>query len=79
MEYKYTYNRIKDLHLEQELPQKLMKEFSENLGIYDLEKEYLHMLILLEDATQFMKSKGADYVNDFNNDSGATNPPPPQI
>ena len=54
-----------DEHLEQELPQKHMNELSENLGIYDLEKEYLHTLILLEDATQFMKSKGADYVNDL--------------
>ena len=63
--YKYTYNRIKDLHLEQELPQKHMNELSENLGIYDLEKEYLQTLIMLQDATQFMKSKSADYVNDL--------------
>ena len=65
LQYKYTYNRIKDLHLEQELPQKHMNELSENLGIEDLEKDYLHTLIMLEDATQFMKSKGADYVNDL--------------
>ena len=42
-----------------------MNELSENLGIDDLEKEYLHTLIMLEDATEFMKSKGADYVNDL--------------
>ena len=65
LDYKYTYNRIKDLHLEAELPQKHMNELSENLGIFDLKREYLHTLILLEDATQFMKSKNADYVNDL--------------
>ena len=65
LSYKYIYNRIKDLHLEQELPQKHMDELSENLGIDDLENEYLHMLIMLEDATQFMKSKGVDNVNDL--------------
>ena len=42
-----------------------MNELSENLGIDDLDKDYLHTLIMLEDATQFMKSKGADYVNDL--------------
>ena len=65
LSYKYTYNRIKDLHLEAQLPQKHMDELSENLGIYDLNREFLHTLILLEDATQFMKSKNADYVNDL--------------
>ena len=65
LSYKYIYNRIKNLHLEQELPQKHMNELSENLGIYDLDKDYLHTLIMLEDVTQFMKSMGADYVNDL--------------
>ena len=65
LEYKYTYNAIKNKHLESQLSGKHMNELSEHLSIYDLNRKYLHALILLEDATQFMKSKHADYVNDL--------------
>ena len=65
LEYKYTYNANKDKHLESQLSEKHMNELSENLSIYDLNRQYLHTLILLEDATQFMKSKHADYINDL--------------
>ena len=65
LEYKHTYNIIKDKHLENELPQKHMEELAENLSISDLSNEYLHTIILLEDATQFMKSKNAEYINDL--------------
>lgn len=65
LEYKRTYNIIKDKHLEHELTQKHFDELSENLGIVDMSKSYLHTLILLEDATQFMKSKHVDYINDL--------------
>ena len=65
LEYKYTYNAIKNKHLEAQLSGKHMNELSEHLSIYDLNRKYLHALILLEDATQFMKSKHADYVNDL--------------
>lgn len=65
LQYKYTYNTIKDKHLESKLSEKHFNELSEHLGISDLSNEYLHTLILLEDATQFMKSSHADYINDL--------------
>ena len=65
LQYKYTYNAIKDKHLEEELSEKHKNELFENLSIEDFENEYLHTIILLEDATQFMKSKNAEYINDL--------------
>ena len=65
LEYKRTYNIIKDKHLEQELSQKHFQELSENLSIANLDNDYLHTLILLEDATQFMRSRNVDYINDL--------------
>ena len=65
LQYKYTYNTIKDKHLERQLSDKHLNELYENLSIDDLDNDYLHTLILLEDATQFMKSKHADYINDL--------------
>ena len=63
LEYKRTYNIIKDKHLEHDLPPKHFDELSENLSVSNLDNEYLHTIILLEDATQFMRSKSAGYVN----------------
>ena len=65
LEYKRTYNIIKDKHLEHDLPPKHFDELSENLSVSNLDNEYLHTIILLEDATQFMRSKSAGYVNDL--------------
>ena len=65
LQYKYTYNTIKDKHLERQLSDKHLNELYDNLSIGDLDNDYLHTLILLEDATQFMKSKHSDYINDL--------------
>ena len=65
LEYKRTYNIIKDKHLEEELTPKHYEELTENLSLANLDNDYLHTIILLEDATQFMKSKSANYVNDL--------------
>ena len=51
--------------MEQELSQKHFQELSENLSIANLDNDYLHTLILLEDATQFMRSRNVDYINDL--------------
>lgn len=65
LKYKDTYNVIKDKHLESKLQPNHIQELFQKLEIHDLQSRFLHTLIMLEDATQFMKSKSANYVNDL--------------
>ena len=64
LEYKTIYNKIKENHAEQEVPKECLDELLDALYIDDLEKEYLHTLILLEDATTQKTIKdSSNYIN----------------
>ena len=65
LRYKETYNKIKDKHCERQLEPHHVKELYEHLYIDTMRRDYLHTLIMLEDATEFMRSKSANYVNDL--------------
>ena len=64
LEYKTIYNKIKENNAEQEVPKECLEELLDALYIDDLEKEYLHTLILLEDATTQKTIKdSSNYIN----------------
>ena len=64
IEYKNIYNTIKDNKAENEVPKKCLSELLENLYIDDLDKEHLHTLILMEDATTQKTIKdSSSYIN----------------
>ena len=51
LDYKTIYNKIKDEHAEREIPREPLNDLLNGLYIEDLERDYLHTLILFEDAT----------------------------
>ena len=51
LNYKTIYNKIKDNHAEREVPKEYLNELYDSLYIDDFNKDYLHTLILFEDAT----------------------------
>lgn len=64
IEYKEIYNNIKTEHAENEIPKECLPELLENLYIDDLDKEHLHTLILMEDATtQKTVKDSTNYIN----------------
>ena len=64
IKYKNIYNNIKDNHAEKEIPENCLNELLEWLYIDDLEKEHLHTLILMEDATTQKTIKdSSSYIN----------------
>jgi len=66
LRYKEIYNKIKEEHCENEIPKNCLDELLEALYINDLDNEYLHTLILMEDATTQKTIKANDnYINDL--------------
>jgi hypothetical protein len=66
LEYKHLYNKIKARNLENKAPDEVKEELFEHLFINDFEREYLHTLILLEDATNSTSIKNQkSYINDL--------------
>jgi hypothetical protein len=66
IKYKNYYNQIKEKQLESKLPQNLYNELCEHLAISDLDRDSLHTLVLLEDATNSTAIKNPkSFVNDL--------------
>ena len=68
LNYKHIYNKIKDNNCESEVPENVSKELFQNLHLQDsgFSRNYLHTLILLEDATNSKQLRKADsYINDL--------------
>lgn len=67
IEYKTVYNKIKNNGLrESDVPGDVLDELYEALQITDLSHQYLHTLILTEDATNAKVIKKPDsYINDL--------------
>ena len=66
IEYKGIYNKIKNNHCENEVPVDVRDEIFDNLHINSFDRDYLHTLILTEDATNAKVIKQADsYINDL--------------
>ena len=64
LDYKNIYNKIKDNHAEQEVPKECLDELLNELCIEDLDRPYLHTLILMEDATtQKIIKDTSSYLN----------------
>lgn len=64
LSYKTIYNKIKDNRAEHEVPEECKDELLEALFIDDLDRDYLHTLILMEDATTQKTIKdSSSYVN----------------
>ena len=64
IEYKNIYNTIKDNNAENEIPDNCLNELLEGLYINDIERDYLHTLILMEDATTQKTIKdNSSYIN----------------
>ena len=62
--YKNIYNKIKDNRVEHEIPENCLNQLLEVLCIDDLNKEHLHTLILMEDATTQKTIKDStSYIN----------------
>ena len=62
--YKQIYNNIKNAHVEKEVPEECLNELLDNLYIDDLNREHLHTLILMEDATtQKIIKDSTSYIN----------------
>ena len=66
LEYKMIYNDIKSSGLEKQLPLNYKKELLDQLYINDLKRNYLHTLVLMEDATKSpLINKDGGYFNDL--------------
>ena len=67
LEYKNIYNKIKSSNMHtSEIPTSVKTELCENLFIDDFKKDYLHTLILTEDATNAKVLRKPDsYINDL--------------
>lgn len=67
LQYKAIYNKIKDNEVpSDEVPKSVYDEMCQALEIKDFNREYLHTLILTEDATNAKVLKRADsYLNDL--------------
>ena len=64
LELKSIYNKIKENHAEKEVPKEYLEELFDGLYIEDFERDYLHTLILLEDATtQKTIKNSSNYIN----------------
>ena len=64
LNYKNIYNKIKEANAEREVPKECLDELLDGLFIDDLNKEYLHTLILMEDATtQKTIEDSTSYIN----------------
>ena len=65
-DFKSLYNKIKNNHCEKEVPEEVKLEIFEKLQIDDFERDYLHTLIMLEDATATGQVKNPNsYINDL--------------
>jgi hypothetical protein len=62
-QYKQYYNQIVERHLQSKVPSNLQNELFQHLYISDYDKEYLHTLILCEDATNALNK--CSYINDL--------------
>ena len=67
LSYKNVYNKIKSSNMRpSEIPNSVKSELCENLFIEDFQKDYLHTLILTEDATNAKVLRKPDsYINDL--------------
>ena len=67
LDYKSIYNKIKDNGLSAgDIPVDIRNEIEEKLFISDFQRDHLHTLIMLEDATNSKAIKKSDsYVNDL--------------
>lgn len=67
LDYKSIYNKIKDSNMDiSTIPDEVRNELEENLYIDDFNREHLHTLIMLEDATNSKAIKKSDsYINDL--------------
>ena len=65
-EYKGVYNKIKEHDCEKEVPPNVTEELFDALQINDYNRDYLHTLIMLEDATATKNIKNPNsYINDL--------------
>ena len=65
-EYKGVYNEIKEHDCEKEVPPNVTEELFDALQINDYNRDYLHTLIMLEDATATKNIKNPNsYINDL--------------
>jgi hypothetical protein len=66
LDYKIIYNKIKNNCAEREVPTHVRDEIFDNLHINSFDRDFLHTLILTEDATNAKIIKQADsYINDL--------------
>ena len=67
LDYKSIYNKIKDSNMDiSTIPDEVRNELEDNLYIDDFNREHLHTLIMLEDATNSKAIKKSDsYINDL--------------
>ena len=67
LSYKNVYNKIKSCNIPlTEIPKEVRNELFDHLCIEDFRKDYLHTLILTEDATNAKVLRKADsYINDL--------------
>ena len=66
LDYKMVYNKIIENNAINEVPDNVRRELFDNLSISNFNREYLHTLILLEDATNSKVIKCSDsYINDL--------------
>ena len=67
LRYKLVYNKIKATNTPlREIPQAVKDELCDNLHITDFNRDYLHTLIMTEDATNAKQLRKADsYINDL--------------
>ena len=64
--YKSIYNKIKDNDCENDVPNEVCDELFEHLQIDSFDRDYLHTLIMLEDATATKQIKNTNsYINDL--------------
>ena len=64
LDLKSIYNKIKENHAEHEVPKEYLDELFDGLYIEDFERDYLHTLILFEDATTQQTIKNSsNYIN----------------
>ena len=66
LDYKGLYNKIKDNQAESRVPQEVKDEMFEFLQIDDFDRDYLHTLIMTEDATNTKQLKNTNsFINDL--------------
>ena len=66
LDYKGLYNKIKDNQADAIVPQEVKDEMFEFLQIDDFDRDYLHTLIMTEDATNTKQLKNTNsFINDL--------------